>query len=156
MPKFSQSLRGGRKRSQQFRPSFKIGSDTRQTNELLIESSLKEGSTPRFRPSLKDLTDKSIVWKKNVASFKMWAHRGTQSGLMDSNIWHLIGSIFSRSSQGWSHVVLLVTIKYLRLIPSYQWSRHLYLSGMWLDVDTKSMTCIWKTLDYVLIICSSF
>ena len=36
-----------------------MGSDTRQANEFLIEFFLKEGSNPRFRPSLRDFMNNS-------------------------------------------------------------------------------------------------
>ena len=40
--------------SQKFHPTFKVGFKTRQVDELLIESFLKEGSNPGFRPSFRD------------------------------------------------------------------------------------------------------
>jgi hypothetical protein len=60
--KFSQSLRGGKRRSQKFRPTFKICSNVQQANKLLIESFFKEGSNPQFLPSLRDFTYNSHIW----------------------------------------------------------------------------------------------
>ena len=44
-------------KAQKFHPTFKISSDTRWTNGFLIECLLKEGSNPRFCPSLRDFMD---------------------------------------------------------------------------------------------------
>ena len=41
--KFSQNLEGAKRRSQKFHPTFKIGSDPRQANKLLVWSFLREG-----------------------------------------------------------------------------------------------------------------
>ena len=60
IPFFSQSLRGANRVSQNFHPTFKVGSDTQRVNKLSIESFFKEGSNPRFRPDLRDFVDKSL------------------------------------------------------------------------------------------------
>jgi hypothetical protein len=58
--KFSQSGRGGKRTwSQEFHITFKVGSSTQGANKLLIESFLKKGSDPRFRPSSKNVIDNS-------------------------------------------------------------------------------------------------
>ena len=43
-------------------PTFKIGSNTQQDNKLFIQSFLKQGSNPRFRPALRNFMDNSIEW----------------------------------------------------------------------------------------------
>ena len=42
-----------------------MGFNTRQANKLVIESFLKEGSNPWFRPSFRVFTDNSIVPRNN-------------------------------------------------------------------------------------------
>ena len=63
---FSQSLRGGKRRSQKFHLPFKIGFDTQLANKVLIKSFLKEGLDPRFRPSLRDFTNNSTSLALNT------------------------------------------------------------------------------------------
>ena len=54
-----------KRRTQNFHPPFKIGSDAWPTNELLIASHVKEWLNPRFHPSLKDFTGNSIILCEN-------------------------------------------------------------------------------------------
>jgi hypothetical protein len=62
---FSHSYWVGKRRSQKFHPTFIMGSSTQQANELLIRRFLKEELNSRFRPSLKDFMDNSIMHALN-------------------------------------------------------------------------------------------
>jgi hypothetical protein len=53
-------LRGGKRKSQNVHPTFKIDSNVSQAKEPLIEGLLKEESSPQFDPSLRDFMDNSI------------------------------------------------------------------------------------------------
>ena len=55
IPKFSYNVWNGKRRCKEFHPAFKTNSNTHRANKFLMENSLKEGSTPQFHPSLRDL-----------------------------------------------------------------------------------------------------
>ena len=53
-PKILSKFEKWKEKVPKFHPTFKIGSNTWEANKLLIESILKEGSIPRFHPSLRE------------------------------------------------------------------------------------------------------
>ena len=94
--KKSQSLRDGKRpTSEKFHPTFK-DFDTRQANELLIESFLNEGTNPRFRPSLKNFTDNPTIdhvcqmndSPRNIIQLSIWRVGGSWNSSYSSQVLH--------------------------------------------------------------------
>ena len=58
-PKIISKFERWEEEGSKFAPIFKIGSNIQRAKKLLIKSFLKEGSNPRFDPSLRDFIDNS-------------------------------------------------------------------------------------------------
>ena len=67
---FLQSSWDGKRRSYKFHPTFEIGSNTWWVDGLLIKSFLKEGSNPRFHPSLRDFANNTNVGREGIFAYE--------------------------------------------------------------------------------------